>query len=244
MKKCLSKIDKNNINSIIVNVNININTNKANISNNTNNCSNINNKNIFCKSPSQKYSKHQRIFSSNNNNLISDSPLLSERNERRKTNYSKIRKNQIKYNNQIVKTENNIINEKKKKSRNLNSIEPLLLIHSINNTCNKENLFFNNNIFKTKNDEIEKVIKDIKNVKINPNIKEIYKRNNNNNRFIYFSPNKFFKAQKYINTDKNIENNNKTNNIKFIYHKKSNNIIASSKNKKIQFTKISFQPTN
>ena len=48
----------------------------------------------------------------------------------------------------------------------------------------------------------------------------------------------FWKTQKFFAKTKNIENNNKVNNTKFIYHKKPNNIITSPMNKNMKFKRI------
>ena len=231
------KIDKNKINSIIVNLNININANKENINNNINI---IYNKRISSKSPTQNYSKNKRILELNSNNIKTDRPLLSERNEKDKnekikSNYNKIIKSKNNYNNLVINTEKNIINEKMKKNRILNSLESLELLQNFNSSCNKNKDFNINKIPKSRNEEIGK---DIKNIKIYNNSKKINKRNNNINKYIYFSPNKFCKTQKFFAKTKNIENNNKVNNTKFIYHKKPNNIITSPMNKNMKFKRI------
>ena len=230
------RVEKNQ-NSIIVNINININTNQEQLNNNINTNKNILSNNLVYKSPTHNISKSKKIFyfspiaTSMYNNYNNDKPLLSARNqESKKLNYIKIIKRPNNYNN----TNRNRRNNETIEAKNLTSLESLEF--NKNYSCNKDNnrLLYNKQILKNKNKE-----KEENNKKLIVNKNELYatKINTSNiNKNLYFSPNKLAKSQKLVNPNK-IDTNNK----KYIYQKKSNNIITSPINKNIKSNKKFFQ---
>ena len=228
-----------NPSSIIVNINININTNQENINNKINTSNNKLDNNLIYKSPSHQISKKKNLFafspitSSDITNYKYDRPLLTARDEKTiESNYIKIVKRNRDYNNIILNTDRNKKKKEMKKTRTLSSLECLDLFKNQNDSYNKNDIFYNKQIFTKKN----KQIKNAKNNKININNKVLYSSNNNNiNSNLYISPNKFGKKHNLNKINKNLEVNN--DNKKFIYHKKSNNILSSPLNKKDRINK-------
>ena len=216
-------------NSIILNINININTNqeimksKANISNNLLHFKN----NLVYKSPSNQIYKSKNIFSfsptTSRDSFVykNDRPLLTSRNEEiSKTGYIKILQRKKDNNQMILKTDRNEKYNEKKNMRILNSLESFDIFQKNYNSRNKVNLLYNKHISSRTNQN--------KDYKIEINTKELYYCNNKTiNNKLYFSPNKL--GKKRIIKNRNMEANNNKN---FVYHKKTNNIISSSLNKK------------
>ena len=196
------------------------------------------NNNLVYKSPSHQISKQKKLlcFSPINSSDITkykyNRILLTSRNEETKeSNYMKIVKRTDDYNNMILNSDRNIINQQRMKTRTLSSIESFDFNKIHNYSCNKDSILNNKKIKEKKN---------MKHNKISINYKELYSSNNNIiNKNVYFSPNKFVKKQKLNNIKEILKTNN--DNKRFVYHKKSNNALGSPLHKNEKSNKKYFQ---